>query len=140
MHTTFVFEKKNAIESFETFPFGSEMFVDMLSGAFPKLSYIEIENILTRVKPSVTEKDIRESTAREYLTYVIDILLSLLEKNKSSPQHKNILVSGGIFSSSWIEDMFFEILTSHSHYEGKHIHLAHAHGSPLESKEHLVTE
>ncbi len=140
MHTTFIFEKKSSVESFETFPFGSKMYTEMLSGAFPKTSYIEIENIITRVKPSSIEKETRESLAREYLSYVIDILLSLLERNKHSPQHKNIFVSGGIFSSEWIENMFFEILNSYSHYEGKHLHLANTQNTPRESKEYLITE
>lgn len=117
MHTTFIFEKRNAVESFEAFPFGSKMYTEMLSSAFPKTSLVEIENIITRVNPNVIEKETRESLAHDYLSYVIDILLSLLEKNKNSPQHKNIFVSGGIFSSKWIEDMFFEILNSRSHYE-----------------------
>lgn len=112
MHTTLIFEKKNSVESFETFPFGSKMYTEMISSAFPKSSPLEIENIITRKSPSTLEKETRESLAHDFLSYVIDMLLSLLEKNKSSPQHKNIFVSGGIFNSEWMESMFFDILNS----------------------------
>ena len=83
MHTTFVFEEYNQIDSFDTFVYGSKMLMDMLVSGFPKLSYTEIENLMLRSKLSLGEKEIRDSLFREYFSYVIDTFLSLLLGEKS---------------------------------------------------------
>ena len=58
------------------------MLLDMFSLEFPKLSYVEIENLMTREKPKADEKDIRDRIFREYFDYIIDTLLSLVFRER----------------------------------------------------------
>lgn len=52
---------------------------------------------------------------------------------------KNIFVSGGIFSSAWIESLFFDILSSNIGYDGKNLHLAETPMMGKISREYLIT-
>lgn len=88
------------------------MLIDMISDAYPKLSYTHIESLLMRANLSDEESSLRESITREYLTYVVDTLLSVIIRENMSVILKNIFVSGGIFSSEWIQNIFFDILSS----------------------------
>jgi hypothetical protein len=52
---------------------------------------------------------------------------------------KNIFVSWGIFESSWIESLFFDILSENIGYDGKHLHLAMTSMSDSTPSEYLIT-
>lgn len=92
MHTTIVFEAKNEILSFETFPFGTKMLLEMLSQAFEDKTYLEIENILCSENDE--NMKIRNTIISEFFQYVTDVTLALLSKEKEIINMKNIFLSG----------------------------------------------
>ena len=117
------------------------MLLDMLSLEFPKLSYIEIENLMTREKPKTEEKGMRNKIFQEYFDYIIDTLLSLVIRERGRLDLSNILVSGGIFGTPWIQSFFFEVLSDSTRYDGKHLQLAETrHEDSPDTREYLITE
>lgn len=138
-HVTIVFEKKHEITYFDAFCTGAKMFLDMLSDAYPKSSYTELESLLTRLHPKEEDKIKREALLREYFTYVIDTLVSVISRTNESIKMKNIFVSGGIFSSPWIESLFFDILSHTIGYDGTHLHLAETSTIEKIPREYLIT-
>lgn len=139
-HVTIVFEKKHEITYLDTFAIGSSMLMDMIGEAYPKSSYTEIENLLRRTNPTDIEKEQRESIVREYFDYITDVLISSITREDESIKMKNIFVSGGVFSSSWIESLFFDILSTNIGYDGKNLHLAETSMMEKIPKEYLITE
>ena len=123
-HMTVVFEKNHEITSFDTFAIGSHMLMDMYLSELPDMTYTEIESLMMRSRVAPEDGNIREPIAAEYLHYVIDTLLSLIIKENESLKMKNIYISGGIFSSPWIEKLFFSILSESLGYTVRHTHLA----------------
>ena len=138
-HVTIVFEKKHEITYFDTFTMGSKMLMDMISEVYPQSSYTEIENFLRRTHAKEWEWDERETLVREYFDYIIDVLISSITRENESIKMKNIFVSGGIFSSAWIESLFFDILSSNIGYDGKNLHLAETPMMGKISREYLIT-
>ena len=138
-HVTVVFEKGHEITFFDTFSMGSKMLIDMIGDVSPKSSYTQIESLLQRTHPIDIDRDIRESMTREYLTYIIDTFLSVISREDQSVKMKNIFVSGGIFSSFWIESMFFDILSTSIGYDGKHLHLSETPMLEPIAREYLIT-
>ena len=59
MHTTVVFESKNEIIAFETFPLWTRSLIDSFSLHHPRLSLIEIEHILFQKKIESSENDLK---------------------------------------------------------------------------------
>ena len=117
------------------------MLLDMFSLEFPKLSYVEIENLMTREKPKADEKNIRDKIFREYFDYIIDTLLSLVSRERGGLDISHVLVSGGIFGTPWIQALFFEVLCASTRYDGRHLQLAETrHEDSLETREYLITE
>jgi hypothetical protein len=92
MHTTVVFESRNEIFSFETFPFGTKMLLDMLLVEYPDKTYLEIENILCDDENMLFLK--REKILYDFFHYVSDVLLALLSREKESMNIDNIFLSG----------------------------------------------
>ncbi len=138
-HVTIVFEKKHEITYFDTFTIGSKMLMDIISEAYPKSSYTEIESFLRRNHDTDWDRENRESLVREYFDYMIDVLISSIMREDESIKMKNIFVSGGIFSSAWIESLFFDILSTNIGYDGKNLHLAEASMMEKISREYLIT-
>ncbi len=116
------------------------MLMDMIGEAYPKSSYTEIENLLRRTNPTDIEKEQRECIIREYFDYITDVLISSITREDESIKMKNIFVSGGVFSSSWIESLFFDILSTNIGYDGKNLHLAETSMMERIPKEYLITE
>lgn len=76
MHTTVVFEAKNEILSFETFPFGTKNLIDMFSFHYPEASLLEIEHML--FQKQVEDPKIlllREQVIKDFSAYIIDGIL-----------------------------------------------------------------
>ncbi len=138
-HVTIVFEKKHEITYFDTFTMGSKMLMDMISEAYPTSSYTEIESFLRRAHAKEWEWEEREALVREYLDYIIDVLISSIMREDAVIKMKNIFVSGGIFSSAWIESLFFDILSTNIGYDGKNLHLAETPMMEKIPREYLVT-
>lgn len=113
MHTTIVFEAKNEILSFETFPFGTKMLLEMLSQAFEDKTYLEIENILCSENDE--NMKIRNTIISEFFQYVADVTLALLSKEKEVINMKNIFLSGWIFRNEKYRSMFYD--TFHTTYK-----------------------
>ena len=113
MHTTIVFEAKNEILSFETFPFGTKMLLEMLSQAFEDKTYLEIENILCSENDE--NMKIRNTIISEFFQYVTDVTLALLSKEKEIINMKNIFLSGWIFRNEKYRSMFYD--TFHTIYK-----------------------
>jgi hypothetical protein len=122
-NVTIVFQKDQEITFFDTFEIGSKMLIDILQSALPDMSYTSLENLLMRQNPESSESLIRESSTHEYLTYVIDTLLSVLMRSGDSMKMKNVCISGGIFASAWIEKIFFSILSESIGYTVRHMRL-----------------
>lgn len=93
MHTTIVIESKNEILTFETFPFGTKMLIEMLSKQYTERSYLEVENILCDETPE-TDHVLRDSVVKEFFHYITDVLLSLLSQEKEKIQISHIFLSG----------------------------------------------
>jgi hypothetical protein len=138
-HMTIVFEKKNEITFFDSFSIGAKMLMDIIGDAYPKYSYTEIESLLMRLIPGSEDRTKREALTREYFTYIVDTLVSVIHREDESVKTKNIFVSGGIFSSSWIEELFFQVLSSSIGYDGKHLHLSETPMLEKIPREYLIT-
>lgn len=113
MHTTVVFESRNEIFSFETFPFGTKMLLDMLLTEYPDKTYLEIENILCDDENMLFLK--REKILYDFFHYVSDVLLALLSREKESMNIDNIFLSGWLFSSEKLRSIFSD--TFHTLYK-----------------------
>lgn len=109
-HMTVVSVEKNEISYFETFWAGAKMLMDLLSSGSPDSSFTEIESLLMRTRPESEDKKFREECTIEYFSYVIDALLSIIQKEKDTLKDKTLYISGGIFSSEWIKNLFFSRL------------------------------
>ncbi|GAB0174707.1 MAG: hypothetical protein HHAS10_05860 [Candidatus Altimarinota bacterium] len=105
-HMTVVSMIDGEISYFETFSAGAKMLIDILQASFPEYSFTEIESLLMRMKPNEVDNEIRKECASEYFSYVIDALLSIIQKEKDSLKDTVLYVSGGIFSSEWINRLF----------------------------------
>ncbi len=119
MHTTIVLEKRWEIGSFETFSLGTKMLLDMLSRAYPKSSYTEIENLLVRAKCKDEEWTTRDDICKEFFAYIIDMLLSLLWTSHDTHLH-HVILSGGISETRFLADTFFSVLREKTRYDGSH--------------------
>ena len=86
------------------------MLIDIIAGYNTKLSFTEIESLLMRNRSNNEDEKLRRDAAIEYFTYVIDTFLSVIQREKDTITGKSIFVSGGIFSSDWIKNLFFEKL------------------------------
>jgi hypothetical protein len=92
-HVTIVFEKKHEITHFDTFTIGTKMLMDMIGDAYAKYSYTQVESLLMRSHPSEEERVHREAITREYLSYAVDVLGSVIHSTSESIKTKNIFVS-----------------------------------------------
>lgn len=139
-HVTIVFEKKHEITYFDTFTMGSKMLMDMIWDAYPKSSYTEIESFLRRTNLTEMEEKSRKNIVQEYFDYIVDVFISSITREDESIKMKNIFISGGIFSSSWIESLFFDILSTNIGYDGKNLHLADTSTMENLPREYLITQ
>ncbi len=105
MHTTIVIESRNEILTFETFPFGTKMLIEMLSLKYSERSYLEVENILCD-ETTETDHILRDSVVTEFFHYIGDVLLSLLAQEKEKIQISHIFLSGWIFGNKNYKSMF----------------------------------
>lgn len=113
MHTTIVFESKNEILSFETFPFGTKMLMEMLSQEFETKTYLEIENILCAEDGENIKT--RNVIVSDFFQYTTDVILALLSREKEVMNISNLFLSGGIFRNEKYRSMFHD--TFHTTYK-----------------------
>ncbi len=105
-HTTVVFESKNEIIAFETFPLWTRSLIDSFSLHHPRLSLIEVEHILFQKKIESSENDLRNQVTKEFASYIIDSVLGLLEQEKNGFIVKNFFYSGALFHTDSIVQQF----------------------------------
>lgn len=86
------------------------------------------------------EEKSRKNIVQEYFDYIIDVFISSITREDESIKMKNIFISGGIFSSSWIESLFFDILSTNIGYDGKNLHLADTSTMENLPREYLITQ
>jgi cell division ATPase FtsA len=79
-HMTIASLDEGEFRYFETFPIGSKMLIDIIADSHGDLSYTQIESILMRTHPTTEERELRKSLAKEYFSYVIDALISTIER------------------------------------------------------------
>lgn len=120
-HVNFVFQKERALTFFETFPMGSHMLMQGMKDIDTNGTHTTIENLLMRKNPTTEESLLREQWAREYFTYIIDTLLSILIDAGETLKMKNIILSGWIFGAPWMEKLFLGILSESLGYTVRHI-------------------
>lgn len=138
-HTTFVLEKRGEIVAFDTFPCGADMLLDMLSHAFPKYSLTEIENLISQEHLENDIRELRDTIIGEYFTYLIDTLLSLIEREKLGISLRHIFLSWGIFSGKHIESLFSHTFADTSWVSARIFHLADSLSLDTIEKEYLIT-
>lgn len=69
-HTTVLLTENNKIISFETFPIGTEMLVDLVTESHPDFSLIQIENLLCEGNHDISiEKEVNQ-----FLEYLLDVI------------------------------------------------------------------
>ncbi len=110
MHTTVVFEAKNEILSFETFPFGTKNLIDMFSFHYPEASLLEIEHML--FQKQVEDPKIlllREQVIKDFSAYIIDGILWLLEQGREWFLVKNFFYSGAVFHNDAFSSLFSKV-------------------------------
>jgi cell division ATPase FtsA len=138
-YVTIVFEKHQEITFFDSFSTGASMLMEMFLEKQKHLSFTEIESILMRAKTGAQDEWERESIVREYFLYIIDTLTSVILRQEESTTTKNIFVSGGIFSSEWIEKIFFDIFSENIGRHGDYLHLSSVSNTPKNQSEYLLT-
>ena len=107
MHTTVVFESKNEIIAFETFPLGTRSLIDSLSLYYPKLSLIEVEHMLfQKYDGSISDDDLRDMVTQDFTSYIIDGVLGLLDQEKRGFIAKNFFYSGALFHTKAFVEQF----------------------------------
>ena len=103
-HTTVLVMQDNEIKTFETFPVGARMSMEMLRDEHKTSSLLGIENIL------VSESEIREPKNQEILNdffeYILDMVWAFLEQEKLNVHFTNLFLHGNIFENPTIFKIF----------------------------------
>lgn len=115
-HMTVVSVENHEIQYFETFSVGSKMLMEILSGYLPNMSFTEIESLMMRERAKSEDAVIRSEAAGEYVSYVIDTFLSVIQREKDNIREKALIVSGWIFQAKWLLDLFYNQL---EHFVGE---------------------
>jgi hypothetical protein len=139
-HMTVVSLDKNEISYFETFWAGSKMLMDLLANASPDSSFTEIESLLMRSRPTESDRILREESAWEYFSYVIDAFLSVIQKEKDSLKEKTVYVSWGIFASDWIKNSFFSRLDAVVWWYSSNVELSSLFSIEESAPDSLITK
>lgn len=94
-HTTVLLTENNKIISFETFPIGTEMLVDLVTESHPDFSLIQIENLLCEGNHDISiEKEVNQ-----FLEYLLDVISWFLQTQKVKSRQKHIFCYGGFFEN-----------------------------------------
>ena len=96
-HTTFLVIQDNEIKSFETFPVGARMLMEMIKEEYKSASLLGIENILCNEKEIINEK--YAPIVKEFFEYITDMIWAFLEEEKINFRFKHIFLHGNIFEN-----------------------------------------
>ncbi len=105
-HTTVVAMQDNEIKTFETFPIGARMCMEMLREKHKNTSLLGIENILC------TESEIRlpenANILKEFFEYILDMIWAFLEQEKINIRFTNLFLHWNIFENPTIFKIFWK--------------------------------
>lgn len=114
-HTTVLVTQDNEIKTFETFPVGSRMLMEMIREANKHFSLLYIENILC------DEQLVRDRKyapiLEDFFEYVLDVIWGFLEEERVHMTFSHLFVHGHIFENPATFKIFgaqFESLCSYS--------------------------
>ncbi|MBC7503860.1 cell division FtsA domain-containing protein, partial [Candidatus Gracilibacteria bacterium] len=132
-HTTVTIVENNEIRGFETFPYGSEMLMEMLSMLESNHSVLQIENIMC--SPVAFHNDKYRECLEDFLSYIRDAIFGYLQSEHIDVTLENIFLHGNIFENSSITSSFTQLFHDALGYEPntKHLHeiyrvkIAHDH-------------
>lgn len=136
---TIVSTQAHEIKYFETFSIGSKMLIDIIASNSQKMTFTEIESLIMRARANEEDEKIRKDAAIEYFSYVIDTLVSVIQKEKDTVREKTLFVSGGVFSSPWMKNLFFEKLESVVGNHPSNFHLSELLPKEDKNPEQLIT-
>lgn len=105
-HTTIVVMQDNEIKTFETFPVGTRLCMEMLRNANKTTSLLGIENILC-TESKITQKENSE-ILQEFFEYILDMIWAFLEQEKINIRFTNLFLHGNIFENPAIFQKFSE--------------------------------
>lgn len=106
LHTTVTCIENNSIIALETFPFGSEMLIQLLASHHSDLTLLQIEHMLSNDE----YKDVRKESVTEFLEYVVDTIRAFLSENIPNFSMQHFFCHGWILESRDIFDTFSHIL------------------------------
>lgn len=114
-HTTVLVSQDNEIKTFETFPIGMQMCMEMIREKCPNLSLLQIENILCNAQ-SVRDEPYAEIIA-DFFEYVLDMIWGFLEQEKIHITFTHLFLHGWVFENPTLFKVFgtsFETLCGYA--------------------------
>lgn len=114
-HTTVTILSENEIIAFETFAYGSEILMDMISQNLPHASPIQIENIICT--PSELSSREHSWSLQEFLWYIVDMMLAYFQMERIDIAFEHLLLHGNIFENSEISRLFTQLCREALGYE-----------------------
>ena len=106
-HTTVTILTGNEIIGFETFPYGTEMLIELIATEKPGYSLLQIENIICT--PSECEVGIHHQCLDEFLSYIWDVVFGYLQAEHIDVTLENLLLHGNIFENKIVRDEFSKL-------------------------------
>jgi hypothetical protein len=97
---------ENEIVAFETFPYGSEILMDMIADTV-NVSSLQIENIICT--PSLCN-GIHETSIRDFLSYIVDMIFAYFRTERIDITFDHLLLHGNIFENHVISTIITELL------------------------------
>lgn len=107
MHTTFLCIQNNTIVALETFPFWTDLLIQALALAYPELTLLQIEHMLSHEQ----YKDVRAECLDEFLSYLIDTLKGFLRLHAPDFVFDYVFCAGWLFDSTDIVDTLRSLIT-----------------------------
>jgi hypothetical protein len=111
LHTTIICMSDNSVVALETFPFGSQMLMDLLGHAHGDLTLLQIEHMLAKDEYS----SVRRACVEDFFAYIIDTLRAFLSESAPRFSFDHVFCHGSIFESQDIYSTLAQILTEEYH-------------------------
>lgn len=109
-HTTVLVSQDNEIKTFETFPIGMQMCMEMIRDRCPELSLLQIENILCNTQ-TVRDAPYKE-IIDDFFEYVLDMIWGFLEQEGIKITFTHILFHGSVFDNPTLFKVFGSLFES----------------------------
>ncbi len=111
LHTTITCISDNSVVALETFPFGSQMLMDLLGHAHTELTLLQIEHMLS----SSEYREVRLPCVEDFFEYIMDTLRAFLMASAPGFSFDHVFCHGALFES---EDIYENFTTLLSHEYG----------------------